>query len=444
MNTTSEEGTNSAPFNDHCNITNLESQLSEFLNRNPESCVAVNDGILVIEKPWGDSSILFRVLEEDSELIDALNSVRFPPLFSALWHADSKDLEFIYPSPNRNDDTNARTFSFQAGEQSFTCEFANASPRLRVILDRFQPATKAPTRTRYRNLNAYPLALIARKIREQREALTPEEREDVHNLTEELEPYRVSFWIRDIDIEKVDVEVLTRSLNFYMRLFDRESPVIDIFDSTELPATLPRSRYPYGDFPSTIVSKRLDNYMVQVWQTADNRHPLTMFLYSYQILEYASFYYVPEELVDEIRRVISSPSMPGRSEEVARSLLELVVDMRLGDEQKIVKVVEKYVDVEMAWSVIETYFDSFAQECRFDGGFLVPPLVRKEWQLADFKSAWIPKLPDALRRIRNGLVHAREARANNSIAPTAHNYRKLYPWAALIHEVAAQVIVTRE
>jgi hypothetical protein len=83
----------------------------------------------------------------------------------------------------------------------------------------------------------------------------------------------------------------------------------------------------------------------------------------------------------------------------------------------------------------------FADKVEFDGGFTANALVKDDWELEDFKSAWSPKTQHTLRKIRNALVHAREARMSEVIAPTRANQARLRPWTNLVSIMAQQVIL---
>ena len=59
----------------------------------------------------------------------------------------------------------------------------------------------------------------------------------------------------------------------------------------------------------------------------------------------------------------------------------------------------------------------------------------------DFRVSWSPKFGDTLRRIRNALVHARESRMVEVIAPIGENYEKLAPWLPPLRVAAMDAIV---
>jgi hypothetical protein len=124
-------------------------------------------------------------------------------------------------------------------------------------------------------------------------------------------------------------------------------------------------------------------------------------------------------------------------------VVDEIVEYRQSDEHKLAAVVQKSVDPEKVWFVIEKYVDYFANSQSFDGGFAVDALIKDNWTASDFAAAWTPKLPDRLRKIRNALVHSRESRVGQVIAPTRANSAKLMPWVKVIEEIACQVAIYR-
>jgi hypothetical protein len=169
----------------------------------------------------------------------------------------------------------------------------------------------------------------------------------------------------------------------------------------------------------------------------------TSFLYSYQILEYAAFYYLQENILQVLKKLLVAPDVAVRLNETARQILDVVVDARTEDEAKMISLIKQLVDPATLWVVMEPEVEFFCTDLEFDGGFILPALIKKGWTLEDFKSSWLPKLPDSLRKIRNSLVHSREARMAKGIAPTHANYTRLMPWATLIQAAAEQTLIYR-
>jgi hypothetical protein len=198
-------------------------------------------------------------------------------------------------------------------------------------------------------------------------------------------------------------------------------------------------------FPESLRGSTIDPYLLGLWESSINSpEPFRRFLYDYQVLEYAAFYHMKEEVHRCIRRVVASPDLPSRVDEATKAILEAVVDDRSSDDEKLISVVQQCVDPAFVWTEVAPKTAFFSAPTEFDGGISVPALIRSGWGLEDFKAAWIPKLPNYLRTIRNALVHAREKRQSRSIAPTARNQHLLRPWASLSSAIASQVLVYRD
>lgn len=97
--------------------------LEAFARLNPESTIEPEEDAFLVQKPWGDDSMVLRVSHEARAVAEALNSLRLPTRFSAIWHADTHDVEFIFASVMTNDELRSRHFTF---------EFEGRSPSMRV------------------------------------------------------------------------------------------------------------------------------------------------------------------------------------------------------------------------------------------------------------------------------------------------------------------------
>ena len=84
-------------------INDLKKQLEQFLKNNSYSEVELRNEIYYINNPWEDESLSFEIKKEDeSELIKTLNNLILPPRFSAIYHLDTKEIEYIYNLINKN------------------------------------------------------------------------------------------------------------------------------------------------------------------------------------------------------------------------------------------------------------------------------------------------------------------------------------------------------
>lgn len=194
--------------------------------------------------------------------------------------------------------------------------------------------------------------------------------------------------------------------------------------------------YPQGHFPTDIAGNDLDSFLLSLWESSVlSSDPYRRFLYSYQIVEYAAFYYLKDEIFRAIKRILVSPELPSTIDNASKQIPDIMVEEKANDEAKFNSVVQQCVNPSMIWKEIEPKLEFFSGSTDFDGGFSISPFVKKDWKFEDFKTAWTPKLPDTLRKIRNALVHAREQRQSKSLSPTSRNQHLLRSWVSLMSAV---------
>jgi len=251
------------------------------------------------------------------------------------------------------------------------------------------------------------------------------------------------FWIRDVEWEEIAVLELLRHLNFYNRYFDRKTANILIHSDTTASVEVGSSlRYPIGEFPRVVLGKQLDPYLLSLWEAVVNApDPFRSYIYSYQILEYAAFYYLSESVAQALRRILATPELAAQPQQASRQILDALSDFKAADDEKIVAVVKQVMDPAVLWREIEPRIGAFSEETQFEGGFRVPALVRRGWSIEDFRTSWSPNLAHSLRKLRNALVHGREARTAKVVLPTKANYERLRPWRELLSVIAAQTIL---
>lgn len=237
---------------------------------------------------------------------------------------------------------------------------------------------------------------------------------------------------------------IAQHLNFYMHYFDRSSPRINIIepppkkDKQETP-----ERYPFGPFPSEVPGYSLDPYLLGLWESSIRGNPRLRYLYSYQVLEYAAFYYVKEDILQAVKRAIVAPQARFNPDAAVERIIDAISEDRQHDDARMKAVVKQVVDPEILWKEIEPNRDYFCQPVHFDGGLNLEPLLRPNWSLDDFASAWHPKFMDHVRKLRNALVHGREQRMFNVVAPTQANDERIRPWLAPLSIIAMQTILYR-
>lgn len=252
----------------------------------------------------------------------------------------------------------------------------------------------------------------------------------------------MSFWVGEMEWDDERTIEMLRHLNFFMRYFDPRTPFILIHEEREEEGGPRQYRLPDQEFPGTICGRALDDYILGLWESArGSGDPVRGFLYNYQILEYAAFYYVQEEIQSTIRRQLADPRAVAQPDLFVQGILNALAQEKRSEEDRVVAIVERLVDPIVVWRQIDANRSFFVGTTDFSGGFAAPGLVRADWKLEDFRASWIPLVPHTLRRLRNALVHAREARMAEVVAPSRANYVRLKPWRQLIEAIAAEVVL---
>lgn len=236
------------------------------------------------------------------------------------------------------------------------------------------------------------------------------------------------------------VILLARHLNFYMAYFDPDTPQISVFRPEDLVDADKIMREELSvNFPSTINARELDTFMLDLWTGAQRSGSRLAFLYFYQMLEYAGFYYIEEQVRLKIARVLRRPDIHASLDVCQALIMDAMIEYRQTDEKKIQSVIQLAVDPNEIWPIIERNIRYFSSEQRFDGGYIIDPFVKEGWHAPDFASAWFPRLPYSLQKTRNALVHAREMRLGQTLLPTRSNLIRLRPWVEIIAAISARV-----
>ena len=404
----------------------LRAKLQAFLSRNPEADVRAGEHEPSVSRPWGEEAIEIPLRSDDEELFEALNAVRLPPRFTAIWHEDTRDFEVIYTVLNREHHLLERRFEFRYRGSCYRCSFGPSSPRLRAIARKSRPSGGL-SGSDFRNLQ--PFSRFERVLEE-------------HPDSDYVKNGRpTSFWLRGIDSYDDDrIGDLVRNLNFHMEYFDQHTPIILIHE--ESVASLKVLHQPKLDsFPDSLSGKDIDQHLLILWASANGGDPFLRFIHYYQILEYAGFYHVRDKVRREVERAITAPDAVSRPDRVAQQMLDAISAEKRPDEAKINEMIDECVDPQEMWKILDGSLSDFAKDVELDGGFILPALVSASTGYEDFEQSWNKLFPAALHRVRNALVHARESRQSTMIAPTTANHARLAPWLLPLSQTAARVML---
>jgi hypothetical protein len=168
--------------------------------------------------------------------------------------------------------------------------------------------------------------------------------------------------------------------------------------------------------------------------------PVRRFLYNYQVLEYAAFFYIEDNIKREIKRALAAPHAMDDLNILTDQVIEALAESKISDPQKLDNLLKTVVKPELIWREIEPNLKVFSAPWKFDGGFLLQPITKDNWKADDFSVNWIPAFSNAVRSIRNALSHGREQRMTAVITPTTANFQKLQLWISPISLAAREVL----
>jgi hypothetical protein len=378
-------------------LEDLQQKLEPFLGANPMSSLSTLDlpelaEIHRVEKPWGDPTLAVLLPNKDPEkIIDLLNSLYLPPRLSAVWHTDTKDLEVIWtalPLADDQQEIEGRKFKFQMADVTYDCEFGAASERL-VELARFTMPITNPSSTQFRNLPSFTrMAHRRAKNREQTE------------LTAR------SFWVRNVQLDEANAIRLLECLNFYLTYYDSSSPRILIHDIHEPVKSM--TRYREGKFPKKINGRAFDENLMSFWDATRQSNTMLRFIFCYRIIEYAASHYVDAITRAKLAKVVANPSIGENVAEAIAEILSAFDGARADDVPRFNSLIINAVDPQIVWREIENNKEIFCERVVFDGGFTLAPITSKEESKKVFANGGLLKFANAIRLIRNVLVHGRD------------------------------------
>jgi hypothetical protein len=420
-------------------VVDAKRDLAIFFANNPlASCDArrlpSGDHEVLINKPWGDSSLAIRLPSAPDPdavaLVAALNDLVLPERLTAVWHVDTKRLEIIWTAfklPAVWQEVQDRKFEFEYAGNIHTCRFDRSSDRL-ILLGKHY-AAQFDSSTNFRNLHAYWLY-----------AHFQESARRVFNVEKPL-----SFWIDNIEWNEIDTIVLLEHLNFYLTYYDRRGPWIILHTPAAEPVLAERTRYLQGPFPDRIVARPLDGSLLSFWVSAVAGNPMLAFILYYRILEYAAFNFVDYEVRGNIRKLLSAPNLSGESlDHIIAQIMDFIALKSIDDIQKFRRVIKINVDPKLLWRDVQANIGVLSSDMEFDGGFVMKRLIPPNETERGFCERGIDAFTDSIRVLRNTISHGKNQETAGVVAATARNVQLLRPWQHLIATAAGEVVLYKD
>jgi hypothetical protein len=409
------------------------------MNKHLENLKANNPELIIIEdvkgytlsRPWNDKSMSFFFLKKS--IFSKLKDIVFPHQLAAIYNKESKIIEYIYGPVEKTEVRNARKFDIYYKKQKFTCYFGEISKTLHFIAKHFKEALP-DSATEYRNIRYLRDILINKRI--------------YKHIIRKSD--LISFYIQgNFEAINFDFTGLSKTVNFYMTYFDRDTPTILIFSREtddpehEMPCYFEHNK----QFPASINAQNIDTTLLDIIQVAHKAEDIRLrFVFYFQVLEYCSYYYLNNKIKNKIHQTLRNPDLAEKPESFTKSLIEDLKDhfSQNDDSIKLEQTITEYVSIEDLQLEIECNKDFFSKDITFDGGLKINRILQTPDSIDSLKKDDLVLIKKNIEKIRNVLVHLRESRENKVILPTEENDNKLLPYLYLIRRLAEKVAIQYE
>ncbi|HUX61889.1 MAG TPA: hypothetical protein VMV32_11305 [Ignavibacteriaceae bacterium] len=374
---------------------------------------------------WSDDTFVVRI--NKSTNFSLFKDILLPKELSAIYHSDSKKLEFIYTPLKSSELFLERKTKFFYNGVEFQSEFSKPSEALELLAKGFQEIDNE-TATNYRNLRYF------------RDFYKKEHLSERGKLFfKDKSPY--SFFLSG-DFDKIgnDFINLSKHLNVHLKYYDRKAPIIVIHEEqveNEKYETPCLSKF--DSFPESIVINKIDPVIVDLFHIANETANIRLkYIFYYQILEYCAYYHLNDDLKRKLNNILKNPDLIGNSSNYSRLIIEEFKNnfKNNDDKLKLEKVVIDFCSYNEIKYELKCNPKSFCSDIKFEGGFILESIMREESEIDNPSKDVIKKIVDRIDSLRNVMVHIRESRENKVILPTRKNNNQLYSYTFLLRRIA--------
>jgi hypothetical protein len=402
--------------------------MKKFKENNPAIKISTETEHVNIEGLWNDATFMCRFSK--SEDISKLNDIILPEALSAIIDLKENHVEYIFAPLHEKDALIGRKYEFNYNSETFELSFETPSKTLELLAKGFRPNEDASD-TRYRNLRLFKDFY--------RDDKTP----GMERFFKNRVP--VSYVVRgnlDLITDQLD---FAKTVNFYNRYYDRNSPSILIFSENNPDEDFVEYCHNEANgFPKHINSVNVEPVILDLFQIAsETKNVRLKYIFYYQVLEYCSYYYLNEGLQRKLNNLVKNPDIINNSNHYSKVLVEEFKNYFKAndDKQKMEKLVCDHVSYhELANEIIMNH-DYFSKDIVFDGGFKISALINNENEAKNPHKDILKSIIDRIDKIRNVLVHIRESRENKVILPTKRNNHLLVPYLFLTRRLAEIVAI---
>jgi hypothetical protein len=393
----------------------------------------VEENKIHVRNLWNDDSFFLRFDKTDD--LNFLNDLFFPEELMAIYSLSDGFIEvFAYPL-DPEEDLIKRAFNFNYKGREFKCCWKTPTKSFEKIANAFREE-KEESRTYYRNLRTF---------------------RDFYKRTElpkfmskyyvDKEPF--NFFINgDFSVIKDEIVDFCKVLNFYLSYFDRETPNIQIFSKSYKKENFNLPCYSlFDNFPETINATEIDSILLDIISVANSsRDNRLSFIFYYQILEYASYYFLKSDIKYRLITLLKKPDISFKSEEYSKTIIEEFKNhfKNNDDKAKLDILISEHITISDIKIELENNIDYFFRKIEFEGGFSLDPIMKNDLKgIAHLPENTIKAIKENIVNIRNSLVHLRESRENKVILPTEKNHDLLTPYLYILRRISEKIVIDR-
>jgi hypothetical protein len=412
----------------------MNKNLEILKNNNPELELKEFPQNYAIFKPWSDDTFAFIIPK--TKRIPNMKGIFLYPEFSSIYNKRDNIWEFIYTPAKKKSKLLTRSFNFNFNGSTFKCHFNKSTRYLKFFAENFRQL-RSENETGYRNLRQY------------KDYYSKDKPSYIKEYFKNREPY--SFFVEGPlnEIEKNKVQ-FTKTLNFYLSYYDREMPTIQVFskDKEENKTKIPCYTL-FDQFPNEISASKIDTTLLDILSVANKTKDIRLeFIFYYQIIEYAAYYYLENEDNSKLRQILKRPDINSSANDYVREIMEVLSDHfnvnKSNDREKIHKTIKHYCSINDIKLELKENKETFKLDIKFDGGLTLKSLFSDESAIESSKNGILNLAIDNISKIRNVIVHLREKRENTVILPTEKNNRLLLPYLYILRRISEKIAIQFE
>lgn len=405
--------------------------IQNFLEINNMELESIENGEKVLlHNPWGDSSLELEF--SSTEDFSILENIQMPNKLLAIKHPDK--YEFIYLPIYLASHKNIEPFVFSFEGKQYKAYYEEPTEAFRQIA--------LSIRRRSYDETDYSNVFIFKRF--YKDLIKDQEKEESERRSTGYKP--LNFFLEGDfgnSFEENHLRIF-RHINFYMLYYDRKSPFIYINNNYGSSEQKVFAEPNFGKIPNIIQATQIDDTLLLLIEAARTAQSLRLkYIFYYQVLEYCAYYYLDSSFKQRIQNIVGSPSFFVSMQDSINNLIEEFQSnyntKNNTDSARMERVIETYCNYDSIKAELQANADYFCNDCKFDGGYILKPLLCEKTDLDKEPSNFYTNLRKRIEELRNVLVHVRESREDKAISPTDNNSNLLKPYLYLIRRIAEEI-----